>query len=88
MTGILFYQSKGIEDQIKAEWERARIQTYILVNLELDKNHKITYEKFKRDIWPFGWEKKAIIKPVKIDWAERDRIKRERQNKKWVTTLI
>jgi hypothetical protein len=58
LSGVLFYWNLDEESKMKNEWERTRIQTFFLVNIQLDKKHKIDYGKFSRDIWSFAWEKK------------------------------
>jgi hypothetical protein len=45
------------ESKMKNEWEKTRAQTFFLINIQLTKKSKIEYEKFKRDIWPFPWER-------------------------------
>jgi len=66
LTGILFYHSRNSDNKLKADWERTRLQTYILVNLQLDKKNKISYDNFKKDIWPFGWEKE-VVKEIDLE---------------------
>lgn len=58
LAGVLFYQSRREDDDFKADWERTRVQTFILVNFELDKKNKIPYDRFCREVWPFDWEKR------------------------------
>jgi hypothetical protein len=59
LSGVIFYKVRSRDEQIKTEWERTRIQTFYLINIQLDKKNKITYDKFKKDVWPFFWEKRA-----------------------------
>lgn len=58
LSGVLFYHNQKQDALFKSDWERTRIQTFYLLNIQLDKKHKFSYEKFKNDIWPFFWEKK------------------------------
>lgn len=57
LSGVLFYHSKEKDTLFRADWERTRIQTFYLVNIQLDKKSKVSYDKFKNEIWPFVWEK-------------------------------
>lgn len=57
MSGVLYYHNLENDAQFRSNWERTRIQTFYLLNIHLDKKNKLTYEKFKRDVWPFFWEK-------------------------------
>jgi len=56
LYGVLFYTNQTEDSKFQADWERTRIQTYYLVNLQLAKKDKIDYNKFKNDVWPFYWE--------------------------------
>lgn len=53
----MFYYNKTEDAEFKSQWERTRIQTFFLINIQLDKEKKLSYEKFKREIWTFFWEK-------------------------------
>lgn len=58
-----------------------RLQTYYLINIQLDNNDKMDYETFKNQYMRFSWEK--LIEediPKEIDWDEKDRIDRERRS--------
>jgi hypothetical protein len=58
LSGVLFYHNQKQDALFKSDWERTRIQTFYLLNIQLDKKNKFTYEKFKKDVWPFFWENK------------------------------
>lgn len=57
LSGVLFYYQKDKDDHFKTDWEKTRIQTFFLISAQLTKKNKLTYEKFRRDMWPFHWEK-------------------------------
>lgn len=80
LAGVLFYLHKNEEAKLNAEWERTRIQTWHLLNIQLDRNNKIAYDQFKQSYWPFAWEKPVITEVPEIDWAERDKRDQERNS--------
>jgi len=61
LSAILFYHDKNEDERMKIEWERTRIQTYFLISIQLTKKNKISYTKFRKDIWPFIWEENKEI---------------------------
>jgi len=58
-----------------------RLQTYYLVDIQLDRKNKMSYEKFCGKYMHFGWEPKsrymieqeALQNMTPEDWAERDK---------------
>ncbi len=78
MAGVLFYLHKNEETKLNAEWEKTRIQTWHLLNIQLDRKNKISYDDFKKTIWPFVWETPEIKETPVIDWEEKDRRDKER----------
>lgn len=83
LNGVLFLIGDKENNRLNAEWERSRIQTWHLINLQLDKTHKITYDKFKEAYWPFAWEAKP--EPVKreVDWDALDKREMELSGGTW-----
>ena len=57
LAGVLYYWHQDEEAKMKNAWEQTRIQTYLLINIQLDRKTKLTYKKFATDIWKFEWEK-------------------------------
>lgn len=84
----MFYANKNEEAKLNAEWERSRIQTWHLLNIQLDRKNKITYDQFKKFFWPFVWERPENIEVPDINWEERDRRDQERQMKTINTEII
>ena len=83
LAGVLFYLHKNEEAKLNADWERTRIQTWHLINIQLDKNNKVSFEEFKNKIWPFVWEIPEIKEVPVIDWGEKDRRDKERMSGKY-----
>jgi hypothetical protein len=88
LAGVLFYLNKNEEAKLNAEWERTRIQTWHLLNIQIDKKNKIDYEQFKNSYWPFVWEKTALKEVPVIDWDEKDRIDKDRQSSTYHTEVL
>lgn len=83
LNGVLFLIQERENNKINAEWERTRIQTWHLINLQLDKNHKLEYEKFKTSYWPFPWDITVEPKKREVDWEELDKRERELAKANW-----
>ena len=49
LTGVLHLMQLQKDAKFKSDWERTRIQTFYLINIQLDKKNKLSYEKFRRD---------------------------------------
>lgn len=60
LLSVLHYWMKDERSRVELEWERSRVQTFFLVNVQLAKGSKMDYRKFCREFWPFPWEKKEI----------------------------
>ncbi len=58
LSAIIFHTVKSEDEKIKLEWELTRISTYFLISVQLQKKNRISYSKFKSEIWPFMWERK------------------------------
>ena len=43
-------------DSIKESWEQMRMQTFYLINIQLDKKQKLDYKQFKHKYMPFAWD--------------------------------
>jgi hypothetical protein len=67
-------------DRISADWERTRVQTWHLLNIQLDQKNKISYDKFKVKHWPFAWEQPEIQEIPVINWEEKDNRDKLRTN--------
>lgn len=80
--------SKERIDSIKEGWEQMRIQTYYLINIQLDKKSKIDYDAFKHFYMPYSWDKPIVQEVPEIDWEERDRRDRERLENTIKTEII
>ncbi|MCE5346797.1 MAG: hypothetical protein LLG13_11005 [Bacteroidales bacterium] len=59
LSGVLFYCNKTKDAEFQSNWERTRVQTYFLISIQLDKKNKLSYKKFKDEIWPFFWEQET-----------------------------
>lgn len=65
-------------DDIKEGWEQMRMQTFYLIDIQLDKKDKMDYSSFKRQFMPMAWDEFPEIEVPIIDWEEKDRRDRER----------
>ena len=64
-------------ENIKESWEQMRIQTYYLINIQVDKKYKMDYNKFKRTYLPFAWDEDKPKEAIKVDWEARDKLHAE-----------
>jgi len=58
LTGVLYYWLKDEDAKVKNEWEKTRIQTFFLIDIQLPKKNKMSYERFRKELWPFPWEER------------------------------
>jgi len=77
-----FERDRSIE-----RWEIMRLQTYYLIDIQLQKKSKVTYQRFKNQYMGFAWDKNTgdpddtekLLAMTPEDWAEKDRIAEERR---------
>lgn len=76
-TREFFAKMKGYQEREllreRSDWERTRWATWVLLNIQLGKENKISLE----ELLPFEWEKKEAKEPVKpLTIEELEEIKR------------
>lgn len=62
------YSTSKIDD-VKMQWEQMRTQTFYLIDIQIDKKYKMSYEKFKRQYMPFNWDEKSEQIIDTPDWG-------------------
>ena len=57
-------------DSIKEEWERMCLQTYHLINIQIDKNNQLSYNKFKTYM-PFTWDEPFKEEEINLEVIDK-----------------
>ena len=83
--------SNDKKEHIIALYESMRLQTYFQFSLQASKKHAKSFDQFCKQLMPMQWDEKVVVTAEEvgaIDWAEKDRIYKERAAKPKVKAKI